>query len=103
MKFKVKGFGRLVSVYGVRTYEAFPDFSITCPGSSGVFDKYHAKYCGKTLTVKATGARTDTQGHTWPIILAEESGAVEWCPWMIELIEDECRVDENLFLSCLLL
>lgn len=71
--------------------------------SNRFFTSSHEKYCGKTLTVRAKGTHRDVSGHACTIIWAYECGEVVWFPWMIELIEDSRRVDENLFLSCLLL
>lgn len=71
--------------------------------SDRFFTSSHEKYCGKTLTVRGRGTHRGVSGYVRPIIWAYESGEVVWFSWMIEPIEDCRRVDENLFLSCLLL
>lgn len=67
------------------------------------FTSSHEKYCGKILTVREKGMYKGVSDYVRPIILAHESGEIMWFSWMIEPIEDCRRVDENLFLSCLLL
>nr|DAT55748.1 MAG TPA: hypothetical protein [Caudoviricetes sp.] len=71
--------------------------------SDRFFTSSHEKYCGKTLTVRRKGIHRGVSGYVRPIIWAYECGEVMWFSWMIEPIEDCRRVDENLFLSCLLL
>lgn len=71
--------------------------------SDRFFTSSHEKYCGKTLTVRGKGIHRGVSGYVRPIIWAYECGEVMWFSWMIEPIEDCHRVDENLFLSCLLL
>lgn len=71
--------------------------------SARFFTSSHEKYCGKTLTVREKGIHRGVNGYVCPIIWAYECGEVVWFSWMIEPIEDRRRVDENLFLSCLLL
>lgn len=71
--------------------------------SDRFFTSSHEKYCGKILTVGEKGMYKAVSGYVHPIIWAYESEEVMWFSWMIEPIEDCRRVDENLFLSCLLL
>ena len=71
--------------------------------SARSFTSSHEKYCGKTLTVREKGIHRGVSGYVRPIIWAYECREVIWFSWMIEPIEDCYRVDENLFLSCLLL
>lgn len=70
---------------------------------TGLFDSYHEEYCGEILTVGGVHRDARDWDDDCSKFIAEESGFMLWYPWMVELIEDVCRVDENLFLSCLLL
>lgn len=100
-KFRVREWDELISI--PNTYTESLGRGLKHREDPGVFDIRHEKYCGKILTVRAVTQRHHSWDDSLTRFMAEESEGTLWFPWMVELIDDTCSVDENLFLSCLLL
>nr|DAP26980.1 MAG TPA: hypothetical protein [Caudoviricetes sp.] len=100
-RFRVKDWYELIST--PNTYAESLGRCLRHKEDPVAFDIRHEKYCGKILTVSAVTQRHHSWDDSLTRFMAEESEGILWVPWMVELIENGRRVDENLFLSCLLL
>lgn len=101
-KFRVKERSELLLNPDAHVNTQINTGSIILWASTGVFDNNHEMYSNKILTMRGATGRGEW-GDGKPSFFAEETGFMYWYPWMVELIDGADSVDENLFLSCLLL
>lgn len=102
-KFRVREWDELLGDPNTYVSEFLYRGDIFTRSGNTVFKGSYKMYCGRILTVRAVDAHHRDWGDSDSRFLAKESEGVLWSPWMVELIDDTCSVDENLFLSCLLL